>query len=171
MQDQTTTPRKSIFEGSNVKVKHIEISPEFKIALQAHSEYSRVHNHITDEEAAELPPGFIISPPERGIYRTVSGCTGNEHIQIIHYPQPVLDNISTAQFLTKVKESTEINNAAYLPFKEYVKQYYLWMCEFFPYAAQVAYDIHMIGTLSPKSIELEKRIAERYSDIVRSIKG
>lgn len=171
MQDQATTQRKSPVEGTHAKVKHIDVSPEFKLALQAHYEYSRVHHCITDEEEAELPPGFTTHPPERAIYRTISMCHGNEHVQLIHYPQPVLDNLSTAQFLTRVKESTEINNAAYLPFKEYVKQHYIWMCEFFPYAARVAYDIHELGVLSAKSIELEKCIAERHSNIVKSIKG
>ena len=158
MQAQAITPRKSVFEGTNVKVTHIELPPATQRALQAYSANERIHHRITPEEVKELPQGFLTSPPERAISRTVSGCNRDEHVQLIHYPQPVLDNLSTAQFLTKVQESTETKNAAYLPFKEYVKQHYKWMWSYFPYAAQVAHDIRVIGTLSDKAIALEKRV-------------
>jgi hypothetical protein len=169
MQAQATAPRRSVFEDTNVKAKHIELPPETQRALQVHSAYERVHHCITPEEVKELPQGFLTSPPERAIYRTVSGCNRDEHVQLIHYPQPVLDNLSTAQFLNKVKESTETEDAAYLPFKEYIKQHYSWMWSYFPYAAQVAHDIRVIGALSDKAIALEKRVEKYRAEVIKSI--
>lgn len=169
MQAQAMTPRKSTFEGTNVKVTHIELPPETQRALQAYSAYERVHNRITAKEVKELPQGFLASPPERAIHRTVSGCDYDEHVQLIHYPQPVLDNLTTAQFLAIVQESTETENAKYLPFKEYVKQHYSWMWSYFPYAAQVAYDIRVNGKLSDKAIALEKRIEKYRAEAINSV--
>ena len=169
MQAQSMTPRKSIFEGTNVKVTRIDLPPEITRSLQAYSSHERVHYRITPEEVKELPQGFITSPPERSIYRTVSGCNHDEYAQIIHYPQPVLDNLSTAQFLNKVKESTETKNAEYLPFKEYVNQHCSRLWSYFPYAAQVAHDIRVIGALSDKVIELEKRVEKRRAEMIKSV--
>ena len=169
MQAQATRPHKSFFRSTNVKVTHIELPPETQRALQAYSAHERVHHRITPEEVKELPQGFLTSPPERAIHRTVSGCDHDEHVQLIHYPQPVLDNLTTAQFLMKVQESTETENAAYLPFKEYVKQHYSWMWSYFPYAAQVAYDIRVIGALSDKAKALEKYCAECHAEVIKSV--
>ena len=169
MQAQATRPRKSVFDGTNVKVTRIDLPPEITRSLQAYSAHERMHHRITPDEVKELPQGFLTSPPERAIHRTVSGCDYDEHVQLIHYPQPVLDNLSTAQFLNKVQESTETENAAYLPFKEYIKQHYMWMWSYFPYAAQVAHDIRVIGALSDKAIALEKRVEKYRAEVIKSV--
>lgn len=169
MQAQATRPHKSFFRSTNVKATQVELPPGITRSLQAQAAYERVHHRITPDEVKELPQGFLTSPPERAIYRTMSGCDHDEHAQLIHYPQPVLDNLSTAQFLNKVKESTETENAAYLPFKDYIKQHYMWMWSYFPYAAQVAHDIRVIGALSDKSIALEKRVEKHREEVIKSV--
>ena len=162
------TPRKSIFEGTNVNVTHIELPPETARVLKAHSEYSRMYDTITDDEVKELPSGTLVYP-SRGIFRTVSGCNHKHHVQLIHYPQPLLGGNSTADFLRKVKDSTFHEDHPLHQSKEYVEQHFWDLCSYFPYAFQVAYDLYTDYSLSDKAIELEKRIAERYAKILEEI--
>ena len=164
------TPRKSIFEGTDVKVRQIELPPETARILKAHSEYSRVYDTITDDEIKELPSGTLVYP-SKSLFRKVSGCNERHHLQLIHYPQPLLGGDSTAAFLRKVKDSTVHKDHPLHQHKEYVERHYLDLCSYFPYAFQVAYDLYTQDSLSDKSIELEKRVAERYSAILDSIEG
>lgn len=169
MQAQAKGQYKSIFEGTNIKVRQIELSPKTTRALKANSEYSRTHGQITEEEIRELPPGVIVYPPYRGIYRTVSGANHLDHVQLVYYPQPVLGGSSTAEFLKRIKEGAIDKDHPIYKYKDYVSGNYWDMCSYFPYAAQVAYDLYTDGKLSERSHELKKIFDERYSAIIRSI--
>ncbi len=158
----------SIFEGSTVKVRHVEISPELKKVLKIQRVFYEKYGKITLEEIKELPAGAVIYPI-KSLYRTVSGCTHEHHYQLIHYHQPLLGNETTANIISDIRKCDETNNPQYLPLKDYVESRYVRLCEHFPYAFQVAYDIYTTGTLSDRAKELEKRVNDRYTEIERLI--
>ena len=171
MQSSMSIPRKEILDELGIKVVPIELSEEPDRTRKTREIYDTLYHRITAEEIKELPTGTLTEPIKRAVYRILPGCKGDEHIQLIHYPQPILDNRTTFQYLRAIKDCGEGKNASYLPFKDYVTANYQQLYEYFPFAIQVAYDIHTTGTISDRSIELEKRIAERYSNIRQSLSG
>jgi hypothetical protein len=168
MSVQLPINRKSIFEGTDVKVRHIEISPELKKVLKMQRAYREKYDKITPEEINELPEGAV-TYPINALHRTVSGCTSKHHCQLIHYHQPLLGNKTTANILREIRESAKTNNQRYLPLKSYIESHFARLCEYFPYAFQVAYDIYTTGTLSDRAKELEKRLNDRYAEIEQLI--
>ena len=164
MSVQQSISRKSIFEGTNVKVRQIELSPSLKKALRMQRAFSEKYSKITPEEINELPEGAV-AYPTRALHRTISGCTHEHHCQLIHYHQPVLGNKTTANIIRDIRECNETNNPQYLPLKDYVESHFVSLCEYFPYAFQVAYDVYTTGALSDRTKELEKRLNDRYTEI------
>ena len=156
MQDQTDSFRTLRIEVPDMLLKSIE----------AHQEYNESYSTITEDEIKELPSGTLLYPSSRKLYRTIAGQNALKlHLQLVHYPQPLLGGISTADYLTLIKECSEDRHSMYLQFKEYITEHFLWLCEYFPYGFQVAYDIHTNMQISDRSRELEKRVAARYQSL------
>ena len=168
MSVQKPINRKSIFEGTDVKVRRIEVSPKFKKLLRMQKAYNEKYDKITPEEINELPEGTF-AYPTKALYRTISGCTREHHCQLIHYHQPLLGNKTTANIIREIRECDETNNPQYAPLKSYVESHFASLCEYFPYAFQVAYDIYTTGTLSDRAKELENRLNARYAEIEQII--
>ena len=168
MSIQLPINRKSIFEGTDVKVRRIEVSPEFKKLLRIQRAFSEKYGKITPEELKELPEG-VVAYPIKPLYRTVSGCTREDHCQLIHYHQPLLGDKTTANILREIRECDKTNNQQYMPLKAYIESHFASLCDYFPYAFQVAYDIYTTGTLSEHAKALEKRVNDRYAEIERLI--
>ena len=146
------------------KVRHVEISPELKKALKIRSVFYEKYGKITPEEINELPEGAV-TYPIKSLYRTVSGCTREHHCQLIHYHQPLLGNKTTANIIDDIRKSDPFTNREYLPLRDYVNRHYVELCDYFPYAFQVAYDAYTTRVLSDRAQELKKRVIDRYFEI------
>lgn len=159
------TPHKSIFEGTNVKVRHIDIDPKLARFLKAKSEYTRIYKTATNEELKAMPSGVLFC--RTGLCRNVANAGPLDHVQLICYNQPLLGGESVDSLLRKI---TDDNTGKYSPeIKEYIRINRVQTFEYFPFAFQLAYDLYTTGTISDKANELKKVIDDRYAKLLEEI--
>lgn len=159
------TPRKSIFEGTNVKVRQIDIDPKFERFLKANGEYRRLYKTATTEELKAMPSGVLCC--RTGLYRQISNASPLDHVQLICYNQPLLGGESVDSLLRKISDD---DTGKYSPeIKEYIRINRVQTFEYFPFAFQLAYDIYTTGTISEKTNELKKVIDDRYAEIMAKL--
>ena len=91
------------------EIKKATISKEFELYLRIQSTYNNKYTTLLEEDKELLPRGTVIHPT--AFFRTVSGAGVMDHLQLIHYEQPLLGNYSTHQYLQKI---TVENNKVYI---------------------------------------------------------
>jgi hypothetical protein len=161
------TPRKSIFAGTDIKVRQIELSPEVRRLLLASKEYDRLYPTLTDEEYREMPEGVAISAT--GLFRTVSGCGARDHKQLIHYKQPILDDYTTDAYIKWIINTPTYGNPDMENLIKYIKDRQMAIYSYFPLAFQIAYDIATTGNLTERTYELVDRFDRRFAAIMETI--
>ena len=165
MSVQQQTPRKSIFEGTDVEVRRVEIDPKFARFLTVNNEYKRLYKTATTEELKAMPSGVLFYGT--GLYRSISNASPLDHTQLACYKQPLLGGESVDSLLRKINED---NTGKYSPeIKEYIRINRIQTFEYFPFAFQLAYDIYTTGTISDKANELKKVVDDRYAKILEEI--
>lgn len=160
------TQCKSIFEGTNAKVRQIELDPKFARFLKANNEYKRLYKTATTEELKAMPSGVLLCGTN-SLYRHISGAGPLDHVQLACYKQPLLGGESVNYLLRKI---TEDDTGKYSPeIKEYIRINRIQTFEYFPFAFQLAYDLYTTGTISEKTNELKKVIDDRYAEIMAKL--
>ena len=157
--------RRSIFEGTNVKVRRVDIPPKLNQFLRAYSIYKEQFKEPSDDELRELPSGILLT--RIGIARIVRNTGPRDHSQLICYRQPLLNNVSTDYFLRTVIDNKEGKYT--IDVQEYVRINSAQMFIDFPFAFQMAYDIHTTGTITDKTRERKKIIDDRFADIMKDL--
>lgn len=154
-----------ILEGTNINVRRIDISPEFKQFLKADSEYKNRYKTPSDDELRALPTGVLLT--QIGIARIIKNVGPRDHLQLICYRQPLLGNVSTDYFLRTVIENKEGKYAKDV--QEYVRTNSTQMYVDFPFAFQMAYDIYTTGTITDKTRERRRVVDDRFAEIMKNL--
>lgn len=119
----------------------------------------------TDNELRELPSGVLLM--RTGITRIIRNAGARDHQQLICYHQPLLDDTSTDRFLKTVIDNKEGKYTTDV--QEYVRTNSAQMFIDFPFAFQMAYDIHTTGTITEKTRERKKVIDDRFAEIIKNL--
>ena len=152
-------------EGSQLKVRHIDVSPKLARFLNATTAYKERFKSPSDDELRDLPSGIFLT--RIGIARIVRNAGPRDHSQLICYRQPLLNNVSTAYFLRTVLDNKEGKYTTDV--QEYVRINSAQMFIDFPFAFQMAYDIHTMGTITNKTRERKKIIDDRFTEIMENL--
>lgn len=176
-----STAQKSIFAGTNIKVRQITLPDSTRKALGAHFAYERAHPVVTDEELEEMHSIFTdeqraakdftpirVSPSPKGIERTISG-NRRSHAQCCYYNQELLGRTPVFAFLNEVRHCSETRNPEYLPCKKYVADNFQWLTTNFRYGFQVAYDIYTKCEISERAHSLHKEMKEEIERIAETL--
>ena len=165
MSIQQPSNRETDTKSSRIKVRHVEVPPELKRFLMANSEYKNRFKTPSDDELRELPTGVLLT--QIGIARSITSAGPLDHVQLICYRQPLLDNHPTDYFLRTVIDNKEGRYAKDV--QEYVRASSAEMLLDFPFAFQMAYDIHTTGTITDKTRERKKVVDDRFADIANNL--
>ena len=157
--------QQSIFDGTNINVRHIEAPEGLKRFLKAYSEYKELYKSPSDDELRGLPSGVLLT--QVGLARRISNAGPRDHLQLICYRQPLLGNLSTDLFLRTVIENKEGKYAKDV--QEYVRSGSAQMYVDFPFAFQMAYDIYTADTITEKTRERKKLIDDRFAEIMENL--
>lgn len=157
-------PFTSIFEGTAIKTKQISIDPAISRIMKARSRYAELYGTLTEEELKELPSGVAVYPT--GLYRTISRAKPLDHIQLIHYKQPLLGDQTTEAYIKTIIESTK---PEWSDVRLYLKNVRELTFDSFPFAFQIAYDMHTTGALSDRVYALEQEFNNRYNAILEEL--
>lgn len=165
MSVQQPNTHDSIFEGTDIKVRRINVPPEFSRFLKANAIYKEQFKEPSTDELRELPSGVLLT--QVGLARHIRNAGPLDHSQLLCYRQPLLDNTSTNHFLRTVIDNKEEKYAKDV--QEYVRTNSAQMLVDFPFAFQMAYDIHTTGTITEKARERKKVIEERFAEIMDNL--
>jgi hypothetical protein len=156
---------KSILEGTNVEVRHVDIPDGLKRFLKADSAYKDRYKSPSIDELRALPSGVLLT--QIGITRIIRNAGPCDHLQLICYRQPLLGNISTDYFLRTVIDNKEGKYA--MDVQEYVRVNHSQLFVDFPFAFQLAYDIYTTGTITDKTRERKKIVDARFAEIMEKL--
>jgi hypothetical protein len=162
---QPTNHELPIFEGTNIKIRHIDISKDLKRFLKADSEYRTRYKSPSNDELRDLPSGVLLT--QIGIARIIRNAGPRDHLQLLYYRQPLLGNASTDYFLRTVIDNKEGKYTKDV--QEYVRTNHTQIFADFPLAFQMAYDIYNTGTITDKTRKRKTVVDYRYADIMEKL--
>ena len=155
----------SIPEVPHISVQNVDISPDFKLFLDAYSEYKNRYKSPSNDELKALPTGVLLV--QIGIARSIRNAGPRDHLQLICYRQPLLGNMTTDYFLRTVIDNKEGKYTTDV--QEYVNTNSSQMFIDFPFAFQMAYDIYTTGTITDKTRERKLIIDKRFAEIMENL--
>lgn len=155
----------SIPEVPHISVQNVDISPDFKLFLDAYSEYKNRYKSPSNDELKALPTGVLLV--QIGIARSIRNAGPRDHLQLICYRQPLIGNMTTDYFLRTVIDNKEGKYAKDV--QEYVRTNSTYMFVDFPFAFQMAYDIYNTGTITDKTKERKCVIDTRFAEIMENL--
>lgn len=157
--------QQSIFKDTKINVRHIDVPENLNRFLKADLAYKQLYKEPSTDELKALPSGVLLT--QVGLARRISNTGLRDHLQLVCYCQPLLGNHSTERFLRLVIENKEGKYATDV--QEYVRSNSAQMYVDFPFAFQMAYDIHTTGTITAKTVERKKIIDKRFAEIVENL--
>ncbi len=172
---------KSIFAGTDIKVRQITLPVATRKAFGAHFAYERAHPIVTDEELEEMHSIFTeeqraaadftpirVTPSPTGLERNIDG-DRRSHTRCCYYKQELLGGTPVYSFLNEVRHCDESRSPEYIPHKQYVSDNFQWLIANFRYGFQVAYDIYTKCEISERAHSLHKEMAEEYERLADTL--